>query len=305
MQLGDISILFTGDFSVDAQRSCGKFTLPVNLYADIVITESTYGYTPVNARVNRLAQEKQLLSHLQQVTEQNGCFIIPVFAVGRAQEVLFLLKEAYKDEAFYPFNVIVDGKVIDVCHVYEQYAEEPMHLLDDVLIGKEMHGFKGEMSFDEFMSFYVHNRPSCIIASSGMLNEGSASARYAERLIEGPQNTIAFTGYVGSESPGYQLLQKRHETGQVITLNNQQKQINAAITSYRLSAHVSREDLFDVLLQLQPQQIFLMHGEHEKRYRPLHTTASGRTIYPSVVELLQWTDLQVICAKNGTHYELK
>lgn len=302
LQIDDISILFTGDFSVDTQRSCSNFQVPPDLHVDILITESTYGYMPSNGRISRTSQEQALLRALKKVTEEDGTFIIPAFAVGRAQEVLFLLKDAYKDEPFYPFNVVVDGKVIDVCNIYEQHATEPLNLLDDVLIGNEMYGRNGEMAFEEFLSFYVKNRPSCVIASSGMLNDGSSSARYAEQLIESSQNTIAFTGYLSGDSPGYQLLKNRHEPDQLITLNSEQKHVQATIESFRLSAHVSREHLFEVLTTFQPQKIFLMHGEHEKRYQPLHTTTTGEKIYPSIVEMLQWTGLDVTCAYNGVHY---
>jgi Cft2 family RNA processing exonuclease len=206
LQMADVSILFTGDFSIDAQRSCSSFQVPDDLHVDILITESTYGYMPSNGRVSRESQEKALLRALKKVTEEKGSFIIPAFAVGRAQEVLFLLKDAYKEEPFYPFNLVVDGKVIDVCNVYEQHAEEPLNLLDNVLIGNEMYGRNGDMTFEEFLANYVQNRPSCIIASSGMLNNGSSSSRYAERLIESSQNAIAFTGYLSGDSPGYQLM---------------------------------------------------------------------------------------------------
>lgn len=302
LEIDGVSILFTGDFSVDGQRSCPSYNVPTNLQVDILITESTYGYTPANGSISRDAQERALLHALNNVTQDEGTFIIPAFAVGRAQEVLFLLRDAYKDEPFYPFNLIIDGKVIDVCEVYEQHATEPLNLLDNVLIGNEMYGRNGHSSFDQFLDDYVQNHPSVIIASSGMLNDGSSSSRYAERLIESPKNTIAFTGYLSGDSPGYQLLNNRTEIDRRLSINSVYKHVQASIESYRLSAHVSREHLFEVITMMQPQKTFLMHGEHERRYKPLHTTAPGELIYPSIVEMLAWTGLDVTCALNGVQY---
>ena len=302
LEMDGVSILFTGDFSVDAQRSCSSFQVPTNLNVDILITESTYGYTPSNSWISRHSQECALLHSLNKVIEDDGVFIIPAFAVGRAQEVLFLLKDAYKDEPFYPFNVIIDGRVIDVCEVYEHHAKEPLNLLANVLIGNEMYGRNGELSFEQFLVEYVENGPSVIIASSGMLNDGSSSARYAERLIESSKNTIAFTGYLSGDSPGFQLLNSRQEPDQRSMINSVQKDVQASIESYRLSAHVSREHLFEVILKMQPQKTFLMHGEHERRYKSIHASETGEKIYPSIVEMLEWTGLDVTCAVNGTHY---
>ena len=305
LEIEGVSILFTGDFSTDTQRSCTHFQVPRHLAVDVLITESTYGYVPTNANVSRKQQERALLRSLQQTTARGGTFLIPAFAVGRAQEILCLLQDAFRDQPYFPFNVIVDGRVIDVCHVYEQARGGRQQLLNNVLVGRDVYGKNGDMSFDEFFTQYIEERGTCIIASSGMLNDGSASSNYAKRLVENARNTFAFTGYLDHASPGHQMLAQRHSYEPTVLLDGQRKRVVAGVEAYRLSAHVSREHLFEMLVDFQPQQVFLMHGEHRNRYAPIHTTTTtGETIYPSIKELLDWVEIDVICALNGEHYNL-
>lgn len=297
-----ISILFTGDFSVENQLTCSNFSVPDHLDVDILITESTYGYLPSNTNISRQIQEKALEKTLIQTMERNGTMIIPAFAVGRSQEIISSLKNSYRDREFLPFNIVIDGKVGEICQIYEHEMGN-LGIMDDVMVASDLYGREGNLSFREFLDYYVTQKGTCIIASSGMLHNESASAKYAEYFVEDPLSTIAFTGYLDSKSTGYKLLEQRHHPTRYIEINGYIKEVKASIESYRLSAHVSREDLLTMILKFQPKHVLLMHGEHEKRYQPIHSTASGQELYPSIVELLNWTDLNVICAKNGEKYE--
>lgn len=324
IEMMGIKILFTGDYSIDEQKTVQGLRLPDDLQVDILITESTYGFLPTNASVERKRQEKLFVESVLQTMEKNGTMLIPAFAVGRAQEIILILKDAFKSEKYLPFDLFLDGRVTDVCRIYERFAEKNQFINPAYFQGEngESPFFGGgvqvaqdiysshenaEFTFNDFLEDYILPGNNCIVASSGMLTENSASSKYAEALIEDEKNSISFTGFMDEESPGHHVLDtSKMIDGETVTINGSKREVRASIESFRLSAHASREQILQLIAKIQPKKVFLMHGEHNKRYKPVRTIAEGNKIYPSIIDLLVYlkNDLQVIPAVNGQSYHL-
>ncbi|EST54574.1 hypothetical protein T458_12820 [Brevibacillus panacihumi W25] len=326
MELEGISVLFTGDYSIEDQRTVKGMELPDNLKVDILITESTYGYLPTNASMKRSVQENMFVATVDEMIQSNGSVLIPAFALGRAQEIVLILKEAYKNEDFLPFSLFLDGRVTEVCRIYQDYAElgkfvnpavipetfeKPLIFGDGVQAAQDLYSNRKGSSyiFDSFFEDFIAPGKTCVVASSGMLIPQSASSRYAEKMIDSKNCLIAFSGYLDEESAGSHILKKSQSqslSGGKLQVNGVEKEIRARIEAFRLSAHVSREEIVQLVMELRPSFVFLMHGEHQKRYKPVGTKARGEVIYPSLVELLRQIEgLEVIPAWNGTSYEVQ
>ncbi|WP_062108869.1 MBL fold metallo-hydrolase [Bacillus niameyensis] len=324
IEMQGISILFTGDYSVDEQKTVLGLDLPDDLSVDILITESTYGFLPTNASLGRARQEKLFVESIKRTMDKRGSMLIPAFAVGRAQEIILILKEAFKEERYLPFNLFIDGRVTDVCRIYQRYAEKGQYINpafyqkeeeEQIFFGggvqaaQEIYSnrFNSPYTFKDFMEDYISPGNNCIVASSGMLTDNSASARYAASLIEEEKNAISFTGYMDEESPGHKILQTR-KTGEIETtnVNGDEKEVHARIESFRLSAHASREQILGLIVTLQPKRVFLMHGEHTKKYKPTQTIVGGEKIYPSIIDLLGFLNdkMTITAAFNGQTYHL-
>lgn len=285
------TLLFTGDFSVEQQQTCHVFQAKIP-HVDVLITESTYGYMPLASRLKREEQEKQLIQTVQQTVMSGGTCLIPAFAVGRAQEILSVLQQHY--DGYFPFSVMIDGSVQPVCDVYESSAYfELSHQVQNVY---------DHSSKKEVYQQIQEQTGLVIVASSGMLNEDSASSLYAYEIIDDPNSTIIFTGYLAPISPGYGLMKAGANRFKIE--GQPWKDVRAKLRNHAMSAHVHRDDLSVLLQTLSPKKVVLMHGEHDKHYQPLHSTASGRTIYPTIQDLLNWSSIPVVCAKNNESYLL-
>ncbi|OME19924.1 MBL fold metallo-hydrolase [Paenibacillus odorifer] len=312
LEIDGVSILFTGDYSIDNQKTVEGLKLPSDLDIDILITESTYGFMPTNASISRDLQEMMFTESIKKTINNKGNILIPAFAVGRAQEILMIIRDAFQKERFLPFNLFIDGRVIDVCKVYQDIFDEEKN--DKTLFGEEVISAKDiyanqklNSSFDEFYDDYISRGGNCIVASSGMLMDQSASARYAEKMIEESRNTISFTGYMDEESPGNHLLQMDNRLeDQKVKINGVTKNLNATIETFRLSAHASREQILKLIMDVSPKQVFLMHGEHQRSYIANQTLVGGETIYPTLINLLTYLekDMSIIPAFNGQTYLL-
>ncbi|MEM5672977.1 MBL fold metallo-hydrolase RNA specificity domain-containing protein [Bacillus cereus] len=79
------------------------------------------------------------------------------------------------------------------------------------------------------------------------------------------------------ESPGHHVLQTSQKgSSEKVKVNGVDKEVHARIESFRLSAHASREQIVQLIVKLQPEKVFLMHGEHDKRFVPTHSIVGAK-----------------------------
>ncbi len=198
------TILFTGDYSVSAQRTVPALGRP-EFQADLVISESTYGE---RLHEDRNAAEERLLGQVGEVVDRGGRVLIPAFAVGRAQEVLLILKRALRNGTLPNTPVFVDGMVRAVCDVYRSHEPFVSRSLAHE-IRRTPHAFYTDsiqpVTRREDRARVLDTSPCIIVASSGMLS-GGPSAGYCLELAKNANDAILLTGYQDEESPGRALL---------------------------------------------------------------------------------------------------
>ena len=265
IEIGDFRVLFSGDFSGVGQVTVGGYSLPKNLpQVDLLVCETTYAYKG-KEKINIPAQQQSLLSQLTETIQRKGKVLIPAFAVGRAQEILRLLHEAMRAEKIPTFPVWSDGMVNQVCGVYNMHRNFLKPGLDDV---SEDLFFDHELGIQPSPMRLMHPSfpdqlkdapPCCIVASSGMLVNGSCSAKYAETLIEDPKNSILFTGYLDEESPGSQLT-RLSDRSRTFRINQKDLQVKADIQPYHLSAHASLPQITELVERVRPNHVAFIHG---------------------------------------------
>ncbi len=110
----------------------------------------------------------------------------------------------------------------------------------------------------------VKGGPCVFIASSGMLT-GGPSCFYAQALAPDPKSAIFITGYQDEESPGRRLLDLAEGTDRVLRLQGQAVSVACRVSKYNLSAHADAAQMLGVLDRLQPQDVYLVHGDEEAR----------------------------------------
>lgn len=293
IKISGTNILYTGDYCLKNQNTVKGLEIQDNLDVDILITETTYANTPTNFKLTRENQEKLLVDSIKRTIDLDGVVLIPSFAVGRAQEIVLAIKNYYKELSFIPFDVYLDGKVVEICDIYERNNCKGIY-------GKgvsEVNDKEKKNNLDKLKKF----RGSCIIASSGMLNKGSRSYEYASNILENENSSIFFSGYLDEESPGRQMLKTINEDiVPIVVIDGISKEIKCNIASYKLSAHATKEEILKLITSLSPKYTFLVHGDTKCSYRYLGDEEIGECIYPSIETLTHYiTDLKVIKPSNG------
>ncbi|MEO0564686.1 MAG: MBL fold metallo-hydrolase, partial [Chloroflexota bacterium] len=258
-------LVMSGDLSVTPQRTVAS-AKPPRIVADAIVLESTYGG---REHANRRFEELRLIDTLAEVVERGGQALIPVFALGRAQEVIQILL-AYQDRLGVP--VYVDGMVRAVCEAYSKFPEilpkETVKSAGDrpLFFRDNIKPVRSRAMRDEI----IHsNEPCIIVASSGMLT-GGASVAYAKALAAGPENGIFLTGYQDEESPGrvLQTVMNRKERGETpyLYLGNERVSVRCTLGKYALSAHADENELIAIAEAVNAERVFLVHGDSDARH---------------------------------------
>lgn len=280
------TLLHTGDISVTDQRTIKGLDISSLPQADLMLCEGTYGN---RCHTNRKDEERKLVETVQAVVGHGGRILCPTFAVGRAQEIILILKAYRASGILSPIPIYLDGMVRSVCTVYQNQSHDLHPKLQRALTNARrplfadptMHVFAVRTS--DRPGLIMRNEPAVIISSSGMLT-GGASPLYAAQIVTRKQDCILFTGYQDEESPGSALLSARQ--GESIRIGTQQMQINCQIAWYNLSGHADAEQIVAAITQVSPTRLILVHGSPDalealaQRFPDIHVDipTTGTTI---------------------------
>ncbi len=257
------SLFYSGDFSSFAQRTIEGIRIP-KLRPDVAIVETTYGN---RLHANRMSEEKRLVELVRECATEQKKILIPVFALGRAQEVLLILRAAIQNQEIPRMPVYVDGMVRDINIMY---TRNPVYLKN--ALGKRI--LKGNEPFytkeilpvepmqkrDELLKL---KGPAIYLSSSGMLT-GGPSAQYAAALAPLEDACIIITGYQDEESPGRQLLNLLEGAeDRKLTINGSTVPVRCRVEQVGLSAHGDKSEITALLERLSSRRVFLVHGNRD------------------------------------------
>jgi Cft2 family RNA processing exonuclease len=253
-------LLHTGDISVTDQRTI-KGLDPAGLpQVDLLLCEGTYGN---RSHTNRKEEERRLAETVQATLARGGRVLCPAFAVGRAQEVVLILKAYRASGVVSPVPLYLDGMVRAVCAAYQAQAHDLHPSLQRALANSrrplfadpDLHIFAVRSQEREALT--RQPTPMVVISSSGMLT-GGASPLYAAEMATREQDCIVFSGYQDEESPGAALLKARQ--GDRLQLGEQVLALACQVERYNLSGHADAEQLVHVVAKVNPRQLVLVHG---------------------------------------------
>lgn len=250
------TICFTGDLGRTSPMTLkGPAPIPST---DILVLESTYG--------NRLHPKndslEELASIVKRIVANKGVLVIPAFAVGRTQDIIFALKSLEESKRIPAIPICLDSPMASSA------TEVFLRNNDDQ---KALSAFQGYDQFfpkhfeisttaDESMLTCMRSGPLIVISASGMLSGGRVLHHLKHRLPD-ERNGVLFTGYQADGSKG-RFLQDNHSTGS-IRIHHKEVAIEAFIESIdSFSAHADYEEMSQQLKSIKPEKtrIYLNHG---------------------------------------------
>ncbi len=262
---GAHNLVYSGDIKYGFTRLFNNVDMKYPRLETLII-ESTYGSRD-DIQPDRMQSEERLLQIIRETARNAGSVLIPVFAVGRAQEIMLVLEDAYR-RGMLEAKVYVDGLTKEASAVHTAYPEylrkgvQRRVLQNDSPFTSEIFQITDPTQRDKTV-----NEPGAVIlASSGMLT-GGASQQYLYKMAENPANTLIFVGYQGEGSLGRKLQSGVREIP--INFNGKTKalKINMRVETVEgFSGHSDRMQLVNYVRNLKPKpkRILVDHGERSK-----------------------------------------
>jgi len=251
-------IFYTGDVNFEDQTLMRAAEFPEE-NIDVLIMETTRGDSPVPEGFTRKSEEARFLALLQAALDEGAPVLIPVFALGKSQELLALLHGARKTGALRGgFGLYVGGLGAKVTAVTDRMrGSAPRHHGDLKLatcLPMEVVG-GGDMAKLPIV-------PRTIYAiSSGMMTENTLSNILAPRILENPAAHCMFVGYSDPDSPAGRL--RASAPGDEVVIDRRQRAVRrqCKVEQFTLSAHATREGLLGYVQRVQPGKVLLVHGD--------------------------------------------
>lgn len=253
------TLFYTGDVCFEPQTLSMAADFPTE-GVDVLVLETTRGMHVRSADYSRKAEKEKLGKLICDTYDANGSVLIPVFALGKTQEVMLMLHELHRHDLIPEMPLFIGGLSTKITILHDQYADKVRRnypgfsLLRDIDILVAQRKKRKELTY----------QTRCIYAlSSGMMSEGTTSNHFAQKFVDNPRNSVAFVGYTDPESPGYKV--RTAKEGEKVQLDKHQLpvEINARVESYDFSAHATRESIMEYATKLAPKKILLVHGDED------------------------------------------
>lgn len=249
-----ITVLFSGDV--------GRYSQPIledpaaAPRADYIVCESTYGDREHSAA----SPHDALAEVITRVSKRGGAVVMPAFAVGRTQQLLYVLRELEDWQRIPKLPVYVDSpmaaRVTDFYLAYRQEHDREYRAAQDPLNTGEVHITR---SVEESKQINKVSFPCIIISASGMATGGRVLHHLARRLPDS-RNAVLLAGYQAEGTRGRSLL----EGATKLRIHGEDVPVKAEVVHLtQFSAHAGRSELLRWLraVPAPPRQAFLVHGE--------------------------------------------
>ena len=254
-----VKVFITGDFLLEKQNTVSGAEVP-NEEVDILITENTYGDKEIQSISSSKLEYSLLKKYVADGIREDKNILIPAFAIGRTQEVIKILEDLAVENNF---RIYIDG---DSVRLTKAYIKMGVNLSCKKMIFIKNNQYKSKKIFirEEFMT-----SKSLVIASSGMLKEGSVSVEYAKEMISDKNSICILTGYQVSGTLGANLSDQSMINGKrYVQIEKEKYKVNCDLKIINLSAHAGVNSILAVTKKIKAKNVILVHGEigKEKSY---------------------------------------
>ena len=254
------TVMYTGDVNFEDSTLIKGATFP-ETPVDSLIIETTRGDSERPAGYTRAAEELRFAESIAATLDRRGAVLIPVFAIGKTQEVLTMIHR-FKKQGLIPKKtpVFIGGLSTKMTVIYDKYAkgktrrtDDNFRILEDMQLEAGNKKRKGPVPL----------HPGAIYClSSGMMSEKTVSNQFARiGFLDNPKNSLLFVGYADPDSPAGHI--RAASEGEKIVLDKAHPAVvrKCDMKIFDFSGHATRDALLDYILKVKPKKTFLVHGD--------------------------------------------
>lgn len=275
------NILYTGDFRFSRSRLLDKpkTVLP---RLETLIIESTYGGKN-DIHPPREETEKEFIKDIKETLKNKGKVLIPVLAVGRAQEILLTIIDAINRKELPEIPIYLEGILWETTQIHTAYPEFlSKELREDIYNGEDPFSYENliRASPKDRENIMDSKEPCIIIATSGMM-QGGPIVDYFKLGAEDEKNLLAFVSYQAQGTLGRMILDGVKE----VRIGNEVVNVKLKVKKYEgFSGHSDHKELMKFVYNLypKPKNIIIVHGESTK---PFELAGSIKGMYNKIFKI--------------------
>jgi KH/beta-lactamase-domain protein len=263
------NIVYTGDYKYARTMLLEAATTEFPR-VETLITESTYG-SPNDFMPSRVEAEERLTSIINETLERKGKVIIPVPAVGRAQEIMLVIDGYMRRGLMKEAPVFIEGMISEATAIHTAYPEYLGREVRRSILYDGINPFKSDyftiVEHPSVRQEIIDGEPCIIMATSGML-EGGPVIEYFKSLAEDDKNSIIFVSY---QIEGTQGRRVQKGLPEVTTIDSDGKmgvvKVRLQVESIEgFSGHSDRREIINYITHLKPkpERVIVCHGERAK-----------------------------------------
>lgn len=254
-------IFFTGDVLFQVQRILPGAKFPSGKF-DTLVTETTHGATEKPRGITRSKEMIRLVETINATIQRGGSVLIPVFALGRMQEIMAILHDARKFDRLVECPIFVSGLGLDIADYFDQISKKTglVHFTRSIL--KELKVKKSPRDLKPGKEPPVQG---IYVVSAGMVAENTPSYTLASCLVGHAKHSLLFVGYCDPDTPGGHLLAAKNGDQFLFDALNVKTRIRAHIERFEFSGHATRDELLNYAVKCAPRSIVLTHGDPPAR----------------------------------------
>lgn len=254
IKVGSESVVYTGDYNMTPDRHLGAAWID-KCRPDILISESTYATT---IRDSKRCRERDFLKKVHETVERGGKVLIPVFALGRAQELCILLETFWERMNLKAPIYFSTGLTEKANHYYKLFITWTNQKIRKTFVQRNMFEFKHIKAFDR--SYADNPGPMVVFATPGMLHAGQ-SLQIFKKWAGNEKNMVIMPGYCVQGTVGHKILngQKKLEMEGRATLD-----VKLQVEYMSFSAHADAKGIMQLIRMAEPRSMLLVHGEAKK-----------------------------------------
>ncbi|XP_039365167.1 integrator complex subunit 11 isoform X2 [Mauremys reevesii] len=254
IKVGSESVVYTGDYNMTPDRHLGAAWID-KCRPDLLISESTYATT---IRDSKRCRERDFLKKVHESVERGGKVLIPVFALGRAQELCILLETFWERMNLKAPIYFSMGLTEKANHYYKLFITWTNQKIRKTFVQRNMFEFKHIKAFDR--AFADNPGPMVVFATPGMLHAGQ-SLQIFRKWAGNEKNMVIMPGYCVQGTVGHKILSGQRK----LEMEGRQiLEVKMQVEYMSFSAHADAKGIMQLIRQAEPRNVLLVHGEAKK-----------------------------------------
>jgi integrator complex subunit 11 len=245
-------VTYTGDCNTIIDRHLSGAYMP-KIYPDVLMTETTYGD---KVRETKRIREREFLKKIEETLSKGGKVLIPIFALGRAQELCILI-DTYWKRTNNKAPIYFIGPMAQKVNFYYKLFQNWMNpAVKNAFTQRNVFDFKFVQQSDK--SLMGVEVPMVIFATPGMLH-GGFSLNMFKKIAPEAKNCVIIPGYCSPGTVGNRILNGEKK----IEIDGENIDVRCEVYYMSFSAHADQKGLLQLINNISPKNLMLIHGDFE------------------------------------------